>query len=268
MYKDFFDCADRKILGLTATPYRLCSTRNENGEPVCILKFLTRTRPRIFSSVIYQVDIRTLLDRGYLSKMRYFDMTILEPSRVKRNTTGMDYDEEDLKLQMQYVNLQSYLINIVTRLMKPKDGKPRRGILVFTKFLEESEALCKVIPNCRMVSGKTPAKERDKILSDFKERKFEVLTNCGVLTTGYDYPELDTIVIARPTMSLALYYQIVGRAIRPHPNKECAWIVDLCGNIQRFGKVEDLKLTESRPGLYAVCSSSSGRERQLTNVYF
>lgn len=268
MYKDFFDCADRKIIGLTATPYRLCSTRNENGEPVCILKFLTRTRPRIFSSVIYQVDIRTLLDRGYLSKMRYFDMTILEPSRVKRNTTGMDYDEEDLKLQMQYVNLQSYLINIVTRLMKPKDGKPRRGILVFTKFLEESEALCKVIPNCRMVSGKTPAKERDKTLSDFKERKFEVLTNCGVLTTGYDYPELDTIVIARPTMSLALYYQIVGRGIRPHPDKECAWIVDLCGNIQRFGKVEDLKLTESRPGLYAVCSSSGGRERQLTNVYF
>ena len=105
-------------------------------------------------------------------------------------------------------------------------------------------------------------------MSDFKERKFEVLTNCGVLTTGYDYPELDTIVIARPTMSLALYYQIIGRAIRPHPDKECAWVVDLCGNIQRFGKVEDLKLTESRPGLYAVCSSSGGRERQLTNVYF
>lgn len=268
MYKEFFDCAERKILGLTATPYRLCSSRNEKGEASCILKFLTRTRPRIFNSVLYQVDILTLLNRGYLSKMRYFDMTILDASKIKRNSTGMDYDDNDMKLQMQFVNLQSYLISIVKRLMRPKDGTERRGILVFTKFLEESEALCNAIPSCRMVSGKTPIKERDSILSDFKERKFSVLTNCGVLTTGYDYPELDTIVIARPTMSLALYYQIVGRAIRPHSTKECSWIVDLCGNIQRFGKVEDLRLTETRPGLYAVCSETGGFTRQLTNVYF
>ena len=268
MYKEFFENAERKILGLTATPYRLCSSHNQDGESSCILKFLTRTRPRIFSSVLYQVDIKTLLNRGYLSRMRYFDMTILDASIVKRNSTGMDYDDEDLKAQMQYVNLQSYLISIVKRLMKPKDGNPRRGILVFTKFLDESVALCDAIPNCKMVSGKTPTKEREKILSDFKDRKFEVLTNCGVLTTGYDYPELDTIVIARPTMSLALYYQIVGRAIRPHPSKECSWIVDLCGNIQRFGKVEDLRLTEPRPGLYAVCSYTGDTIKQLTNVYF
>ena len=59
---------------------------------------------------------------------------------------------------------------------------------------------------------------------------------------GFDYPELDTVVMARPTMSLAMWYQIVGRAIRPHPSKECGWIVDLCGNIKRFGEVSDLRL--------------------------
>jgi DNA repair protein RadD len=268
MYKEFFECADRKILGLTATPYRLCSSRDMNGEPKCILKFLTRTRPRIFSEVIYQVDISTLLQRGYLAKLRYFDLTILPPENIKRNTTGMDFDEDDLKLQMQFVDLQTHLTNIVRRLQNTKDGKPRKGILVFTKFLEESEALCKAIPGCEMVSGETPKKERNRILKEFQQGKINVLTNCGVLTTGYDYPELDTVVLARPTMSLALYYQIVGRAIRPHPQKESAWIVDLAGNIQRFGHVEDLHLTENSPGLYAVSSYTNGRIKQLTNVFF
>ncbi len=102
MYKDFFECAERKILGLTATPYRLCSSRDQYGEPRCILKFLTRTRPRVFSEVVYQVDISTLLQRGYLSQMRYFDMTILPPENIKRNSTGMDFDEADLKAHCKY----------------------------------------------------------------------------------------------------------------------------------------------------------------------
>ena len=82
------------------------------------------------------------------------------------------------------------------------------------------------------------------------------MANVGVLTTGFDYPELDTVVMARPTMSLAMWYQIVGRAIRPHPSKECGWIVDLCGNIKR--------LFDSGNGKWAVFSNG----RQLTNVRF
>lgn len=94
------------------------------------------------------------------------------------------------------------------------------------------------------------------------------MTNCGVLTTGFDYPELDTIVVARPTMSLVLWYQIVGRAIRPHRSKNSAWIVDLCGNIQRFGKVEDLHLVENKPGEYIINGVTNGAVKQLTNIYF
>ena len=60
----------------------------------------------------------------------------------------------------------------------------------------------------------------------------------GYLRQDLITPELDTVVMARPTMSLALYYQIVGRCIRPHLNKESAWFVDLCGNIRRFGEVK------------------------------
>ena len=70
--------------------------------------------------------------------------------------------------------------------------------------------------------------------------------------------------MARPTMSLAMYYQIVGREIRPYKGKQ-AWFVDLAGNINRFGKVEDLRLVDTNgKGKWAVFN----RTKQLTNVLF
>lgn len=297
MYKDFFDCAQRKILGLTATPYRLSASlqyTDKNGRTVyrpkdeegsadfddrircheitydnkCILKFLTRTRPRVFHKVIYQVSIQTLLQRGYLSKLNYYDMTIVPQEGLMRNSTGMDFDEKSLFSEFQRVNLPDHLVNIIQRLQKPKSGIPRKGILVFTKFLEESEELCKRIPGAAMLSGETRKKDRERIINDFKTGKIKVLANVGVLTTGFDYPELDTVVMARPTMSLAMYYQILGRAIRPHPEKEAGWIVDLCGNIKRFGKVEDLQLLERKPGEYVIQGIADKQYKQLTNTYF
>lgn len=278
MYKSFFDRCKRKILGLTATPYRLeaaCVSVDKNGrwkedeepENKCILKFITRTRPRVFHDVLYQVSINTLLERGYLARLRYFDMTVIKQGRLKRNTTGMDFDDDSLIKSFEHNDFYNELVNIVIRLMNPKSGKKRNGILVFTKFLTESEYLASKIEGCAIVSGTTPKKERERILSDFKKGIIKVVTNVGVLTTGFDYPELDTIVMARPTMSLALWYQIVGRAIRPYEGKE-GWVVDLCGNIQRFGKVDDLYLTEEKAGAYTINGRVDGKVKQLTQVYF
>jgi superfamily II DNA or RNA helicase len=65
-------------------------------------------------------------------------------------------------------------------------------------------------------------------------------------------------------MSLALYYQMIGRGIRPHPDKETALIVDLCDNFGKFGRVEDLEVIEPRPHCWVVMSGNT----QLTNSYF
>lgn len=167
MYKDFIECADRKVIGLTATPYRLDTTlqyidskgnvvyrpkdskgsrefdnkiynREVFAENKCILKFLTRTRSRIFHSVIHHVDISTLLSRGYLAKLRYFDLSIIRQEGLKRNSTGRDFDEAALSKEFEKVNLQAYLVDIVRRLLQPKSGVQRHGILVFTQFLDES----------------------------------------------------------------------------------------------------------------------------------
>ncbi len=261
MYKDFLSMLKCKVLGLTATPYRL--TSSSFG---AMLKFITRIRPCVFSEVIYQVQVSTLLDMGYLARVNYYDLPPVgwDSSRLAVNSTGRDYTEESVQKEYRRVDLYEWLVQIVNRLLhNTKTGIRRKGILVFTRFLKEAERLSCSIPGTAIVSGDTPKKERERILEAFKAGEIPVVANVGVLTTGFDYPELDTVVMARPTMSLALYYQIAGRCIRPHPSKQAAWFVDLCGNIKRFGEVKDLRLVDGGHGKWAVWS----RGNQLTNVY-
>jgi DNA repair protein RadD len=261
MYKDFFEnIGSTKILGLTATPYRLSSYLNGS-----MLKFITRTRPNVFSKVIYQVQIQTLLDLGYLAKLRYFQLSVVgwNANNLKINSTGADFTDKSVVAEYERVGFYGYLVDVVKRLMNPKGGRKPHGILVFTRFIKEANRLTKSIPGCAIVTGDTPKKEREMILKSFKDGTIPVVANVGVLTTGFDYPELDTIVMARPTMSLAMYYQIVGRGIRPYKDKE-GWFIDLCGNIDRFGHVDDLKLEDSGNGKWAVFSNG----KQLTNVLF
>lgn len=260
-YKQFIEAKNRQVVGLTATPYRL--DRAEGGS---ILKFLTRVRPRIFSKVIYCCQIGELLSKGYLADLHYYDLTELDLRRVRSNSTGADYDERSLLAEYERCGFYDKLSNTVVKVLQPKSGIPRKGVLVFTAFTKEARQLVDKLQSLRInaaiVTGETPKKEREAILEGFKRREIKVVANVGVLTTGFDYPALDTVVLARPTKSLGLYYQMVGRAIRPFEGKD-GWIVDLSGNYSRFGNVADLFISRP-PGTtkWAVYS----RGTQLTNV--
>lgn len=220
-------------------------------------------RGAVFKDIIYQCQVGYLLQKGYLANVRYYDLTKIDLDRVKSNSSGADYDEKSLRIEFQRTSFKEYLVSIVQRVMKPKDGSERNGILVFTRFIEESEYLADMIgrDNVAIVTGETPQKERDEIVRKFKEGKIKVLTNVQVLTCGFDYPELDTIVMARPTKSLALYYQIVGRCIRPYENKT-PWFVDISGTKKSFGKVSDLILYRDSGNRYNIFSNG----KRLTHV--
>ena len=260
-YKQFIEAKNRRVVGLTATPYRL-----DHAEGGSILKFLTRVRPRIFSKVIYCCQIGELLSKGYLADLHYYDLTALDLRRVRSNSTGADYDERSLLAEYERCGFYDKLSNTVVKVLQPKNGIPRKGVLVFTAFTKEARQLVDKLQsigvNSAIVTGETPKKERETILEGFKKREIKVVANVGVLTTGFDYPALDTVVLARPTKSLGLYYQMVGRAIRPFDGKD-GWIVDLSGNYSRFGNVADLFISRP-PGTtkWAVYS----RGTQLTNV--
>ena len=262
-YKKFIEATERRVVGLTATPYRLCSFMGGST-----LKFITRTRPRIFTDVLYYCQVSDLLAKGYLANLRYFDCTKLDMSKVKANTTGADYDDKSLKLEYERIGFKDQLSSTTIRVLHPKNGVPRKGVLVFTRFIDEAEVLVaklkSVSINAAIVTGETPKREREAVLADFQSGRIKVVANVGTLTTGFDYPELDTVILGRPTMSLALYYQMVGRAIRPSANK-IGWVVDMCGNYKRFGSVADLRVECPANSIRWMITS---RGRQLTNVFF
>lgn len=256
MYKDFIETVGCKVLGLTATPYRLYSNRFYGS----MLRFITRTRPRVFTDLLYYVQVGTLLNRGYLAQMNYYQLNVVNTDRLKVNSTGADYTDASVRRHYKEIKFNDTLENIIQRLLVAG----RTSILVFTRFIEEAEYLVRALgARAAVVSSNTEKSKRAAILQAFKSKRINVVANVGVLTTGFDFPELATVVLARPTMSLALYYQMVGRAIRPYEGKT-SWIVDLCGNYKRFGRVEDLQIRETKPGIHAIFSG----QRQLTNVYF
>lgn len=264
MYKNFLAAINKKVIGLSATPYRLSSYMGGS-----MLKFLTRTRPRIFSEVLYVCQTSDLLAKGYLADLKYYDLTAINIENVRSNSTGADYDEKSLKLEYERSGFFDKLTTTTLRVLKPKNGIPRKGVLVFTRFVEEAENLVEKLKikgvSAAIVTGTTPKIEREKLLNDFKNGKIKVVANVGVLVVGFDFPALDTVILARPTKSLAWYYQAVGRCIRPFKDKN-AWVIDLAGNYKRFGKVSDLKIDVEKPNSQLWCVKSNGKI--LTNRIF
>lgn len=255
MYNDFISYFPKaKVLGLTATPYRLHSTM-EGAQ----LKFLTRTYPKIFSSVLYYVQNDVLFNAGFLSKLEYFSFNVVDRSMLQLNSSGTDFTEQSIKRYYKSIDMPSVIVKYAVRLL---DKRP--NLLIFCSLIEEAQIVTRRIPGSVILTGETKKDERERILSQFKSGKIRCVVNVGVLTTGFDYPELEVVLIARSTMSLALYYQIVGRAMRIAPNKKDAWIVDLGGNVNFFGKIETMKIEQTQTGLFFI----SNNGRQLTNIPF
>ncbi len=261
MYKQFIDKLEHvRVLGLTATPYRLSS--NSFGS---MLKFITRTRTKIFKRVLYYVQNRTLFDAGHLAKLEYFALQGFDRTKLKKNSTGAAYTDESVKEYHQLTHFDERLRKVVQRLI----NSGRKHILVFTQLVSEARALSKLLYDCKadfICSDKKIVSDskREQLLDDFKSGKIKVMCNVGILTTGFDFEALDTVVLGRATMSLALYYQMVGRGMRPFPTKKSCYVVDLCGNIELFGAIEDIYIGLDEAGHYQV----TNRGKPLTNVTF
>lgn len=253
MYDKLFEALPHcKILGLTATPYRLCS--NSYGAE---LIFLTRQTPRIFSSVNYYVQNDILFNEGHLAKLEYFSLNVIDRTMLSLNSTGTEYTDQSWKAYKKAIDMDKKIIEFSNRLLAK-----RKNLLVFCSLIDEAYTVSKGVPGSVVLTGETPADIRDKMLSDFKSGRIQCVINVGVLTTGFDYPELEAVLIGRSTMSLALYYQIVGRVMRPHKDKLSGWVVDLGGNISKFGKIETMRIQCNEKGLYYITNEG----KQLTNV--
>jgi len=257
MFMNFMnELKPRKVVGLTATPYLLRS--NMSGSE---LKLLTRKRPRFFTNFIDIIQIQEMTENSYWSKITYklFDF---DNSGLELNTNGSEFKESSVKhaLKVQGVNNNIYLE--IRRLQE----QGMKSILVFMDSVENAEILANhpKIQNATFIHGKMNKKEAAARIAAFKNGTYRVLINFGMLTTGFDFPDLRCIILGRPTMSLALYYQIVGRGTRisAETGKSDCLFIDFCGTAERFGRVEDLILEDVAGFGMAITS----RNILLTNV--
>lgn len=243
---------DLKVLGLTATPYRLHSTREYGAEN----RFITRTNPKIFKRVIHHTQPAELLKEGYLSQMKYYTIPGFTREGIRMNSSGSDFNDRALLERYHQIGFGNMVYDTVRGLQKLC-----KSILVFTKFVMEAEALADRLPRCAVVSEKTNPAKRERIFKSFLSGETQVLANVGVATTGFDFPGLEAVVTARPTLSLALWTQMIGRGARIAEGKDHCKIVDMCENLPLFGKMEDMKLMCRSHGMWYI--ESNGRE--ITN---
>ncbi|MGI9886277.1 DEAD/DEAH box helicase [Vibrio chagasii] len=215
-----------KVLGLTATPYRLGMG--------WIYQYHTRGQvrseePRFFRDCIFELPIRYLLDEGFLTPARMIDAPVLsyDFSQLKPASTGR-YKEAELDMVIeQSKRATPQIVDQIIHLAQDK-----LGIMVFAATVRHAQEILGLLPEgeAAIVIGDTPTLERDQIINDFKERKIKFLVNVSVLTTGFDAPHVDLIAILRPTESISLYQQIVGRGLRLSPGKKECLVLDYAGN--------------------------------------
>lgn len=238
MYQQFLTEAKQvnpqvRVIGLTATPYRLKSGMICGPE-------------NILSHVCYEVGVKELIRDGYLCRL------ISKAGMQKADTSGL------------HVRAGEFVADEVEDLMD-QDGlvvaacaeivgltHDRRSCLIFASGVKHGRHIAKVLQEvsgreCGFVCGDTPTTERDELLGRFKAGDLKYLANVNVLTTGFDAPNIDCVGLLRPTMSPGLFYQMCGRGFRLHPGKQDCLVLDFGGNVLRHGPVDQIHVKDHIP---------------------
>lgn len=214
------------ILGLTATPYRLgvgwIYEYAQAGE-------LKTDKKKFFKQCVYELPLSYMIKHGYLTIPVKVDIPVTcydfsELTDRERPFTIAEV-EEVLKSQKRLTPF------IIKNIIDITERFARQGVMIFSSSVKHAEEIMSYLPpdDSRLVIGDTEMSDRNKIVDDFKKRKFKYLVNVSVLTTGFDAPHVDVIAILRPTESNSLYQQIVGRGLRLSDEKKDCYILDYTG---------------------------------------
>ena len=215
---------DVKIVGLTATPYRLSSGYLHKGEGA------------IFDGIAYDIPVTMLMDQGYLAPviskggMKQIDLT-----NVKKR--GGEFIESDLAVAASDPRLVHDTVEEIVDL-----GADRKSWLIFASGINhanmlKSEFVDRFI-DCEVLTGEDYQRQREIKIERFKNGSLQCLVNVNVLTTGFDAPNVDLIGLVRATASTGLYVQIIGRGTRIFEGKEDCLVLDYGGNVERHGFID------------------------------
>ncbi len=214
-----------RLLGLTATPFRLGKGWIYHFHYHGMVR---GDEKALFRDCIYELPLRYMIKHGFLVEPERLDMPVVQYdfSRLTAQANGL-FSEADLNRELK--QQQRVTPHIVSQIVE--FAEDRRGVMVFASTVEHAREILSLLPaNSALISAETPAKERDATIAAFKAQQLKFLVNVAVLTTGFDAPHVDLIAILRPTESVSLYQQIVGRGLRLSPGKTSCLILDYAGN--------------------------------------
>ncbi|WP_372988113.1 DEAD/DEAH box helicase family protein [Marinobacter sp.] len=215
-----------KVLGLTATPYRLAMgwiyRYHYRG-------FVRGDQDKPFQHCIYELPLSYMISRGYLTRPELVNAAVAQYdfSALAQDRFG-EYAEKDVnQLLSKHKRVTRAIIEQVVEL-----AADRKGVMIFAATVQHAREITGYLPEheTALVTGATDLKDRDSLIQRFKQRQLKYLVNVSVLTTGFDAPHVDFIAILRPTQSVSLYQQIVGRGLRLDEGKQDCLVIDYAGN--------------------------------------
>ncbi len=231
MYQTFLKDAkivnpNLRIIGLTATPYRL-----DVGE-IC-------GPENILNEICYEVGVKELIRDGFLCRVKS------RAGAKRADLSGVHVrGGEFIADEMSAAFDQDSLVDSACReIIELSEG--RKGILVFCSSIAHGQHVQAKLKELGQipgfVCGETPDDERDELIGAFKAQRLRWMVNVNVLTTGFDAEHIDCVALLRGTLSPGLYYQMVGRGFRLFPEKKDCLILDYGSNIERHGPVDSIK---------------------------
>ncbi|MEO3407642.1 DEAD/DEAH box helicase [Mucilaginibacter sp. CAU 1740] len=207
----------QKVVGVTATPFSAD---------------IDRPMRKIYQELIVGESIRSLIAQGYLAKPvnKRYDVEL----NTLQTGPGGDFTVASSDALYSSPAMLELLLHGL------QEHARNKKTLIFNHGIFTSKAVCQYLSEVgfpvKHLDNETPADERLEILTWFKRTKGAVLTSVSILTTGFDEPTVQAVVLNRATISLTLYHQMIGRGARRLPQKKTFTIVDLGNNTERFGE--------------------------------
>lgn len=229
------------VLGITATPIKLQANTGLDGERFSKLVMLTSRSKKgnFFKDIVHVSQVQEMIELGFWSKLLY-KTSGFDSSQLVYNSSKSEFTEDSMQ--------RAFAANDIHKQIKQEldVNSDRKHILAFVPSIEEAIQFAQEYPNSAAIYSGMHDSERERVISEFRKGNIRVIFNVRVLSTGFDYTKIDCIILGISTASIALYYQILGRGTRIDDEKENCLISDLAGNVDRFGKVEDITFEKER----------------------
>ena len=208
------------LLGLTATPVRMGGVTLHNS----------------FDVLVIGSSVKELIAQGYLAHFSHFSAPLkIDLQHLRLNKFG-DFRDSDM---IDALDRQDIIGDVVKCYREYADG---RQAIVYCINIHHSERTAKVFNDAGIraahIDGNTPKFTRRSIIEKFRRGEITVLSNVNLFGEGIDVPNMDCVILTRPTRSFTLYYQQAMRALRPAPDKQSI-ILDLVENHSRFAKIDE-----------------------------